>query len=164
MAQIARSTVLRMAIVFARNEHALLKATVVAAVGGTVCGTVVGALDGNVATPPPSGVATDTTSPGVAVTASQPPSGAETPFASSSVFNVSVKLVPASGSLKVAIALSAADADTPVIVYDTEIPPARRLEVNLLVEGTSVILRMMLSSGNAGNFTVDFNVVLKADW
>jgi hypothetical protein len=150
-----------MAIVFARNEHALFKGPrVVAAVGGTVCGTVVGA-----------GVAPTTgtvvflgSAPGVAVTASQPPSGAATPFACSSVFNVAVKLVPALGSLKVSIALSAADADTPVIVYDTEIPPARRLEVNLLVEETSVILRMMLSSGNAGNFTVDFNVVLKADW
>jgi len=162
VAQIARSTVLRMAIVFARNEHALLKATVVAAVGGTVCGTVVGAKDGIVATA--SVGSSFLTSPGIAVTASQPPSGASTPFACSSVFNVAVKLVPASGSLKVAIALSAADADTPVIVYDTEIPPARRLEVNLLVEGTSVILRVMLSSGNESNFNVDFNVDLKADW
>lgn len=161
MAQIARSTVLRMAIVFARNEHALLKATVVAAVGGTVCGTVVGA---GVAVATASFVSSFVTAPGVAVTASQPPSGAATPFACSSVFNVAVKLIPALGSLKVAIALSAADADTPVIVYDTEIPPARRLEVNLLVEGTSVILRMMLSSDNVTIFTVDFNVVLKADW
>lgn len=153
VAQIARSTVLRTAIVFARNEHALLKATVVAAVGATVCSISVGAAVGT------------TTSVVTAFIVAANPRGAARSFASSSPFNDVAKLSSAPAAVKVIFALAAAEADTPVIVYVTWIPPARRLEVNLLlVATTSAITRVMLLSDKEVNPSCDFNVDLKADW